>query len=172
MSNHPFLNARRCGRQSRGVGSTRQISPATPKAKRTRRVRRQKAKARRGTAAVEFAVVAPVFIALVFGLLECGRVVMVQQMLTTASREGARLAITENSTLAGVESAVDTYLTNGAVTGATTTVTPSLSSAQPGDTIVVQVQMPFDDASWLPTTWFIKNTTLTASSAMRREGIQ
>jgi Flp pilus assembly protein TadG len=172
MSNHLSSYAHRGdAHQTRDVGSARQSSPLKAKTARTRRVKRRNAAQRRGTAAVEFAVVAPVFIALVFGILEIGRLVMVQQMLTTASREGARLAVTESATLTSVQSAVDTYLTNGTVTGATTTVTPTLSSAQPGDTIIVQVQMPFDDASWLPTPWFVHNTTLTATSAMRREGI-
>ncbi len=43
---------------------------------------------RRGTAAVEFALVAPVFFLLVFGMIEYGRMVMVQQVITNASREG------------------------------------------------------------------------------------
>ncbi|HRX81016.1 MAG TPA: TadE/TadG family type IV pilus assembly protein, partial [Pirellulaceae bacterium] len=36
----------------------------------------------RGAAAVEFAVVAPIFVLLLFGMIEYGRMVMVQQMLT------------------------------------------------------------------------------------------
>ncbi len=42
---------------------------------------------RRGAAAVEFAIVAPVFFLLVFGMIEYGRMVMVQQVITNASRE-------------------------------------------------------------------------------------
>ncbi|HUG68005.1 MAG TPA: TadE family protein [Pirellulaceae bacterium] len=44
----------------------------------------------RGAAAVEFAAVAPIFVLLLFGMLEFGRMVMVQQILTNATREGAR----------------------------------------------------------------------------------
>ena len=39
---------------------------------------------RRGTAAVEFALVAPVFFLLVFGMIEYGRMVMVQHVITNA----------------------------------------------------------------------------------------
>ena len=55
-------------------------------------------KKRRGAAAVEFAVVAPIFLLLVFGMIEYGRMVMVQQVLTNASREGARVAVLDGST--------------------------------------------------------------------------
>jgi Flp pilus assembly protein TadG len=51
---------------------------------------------RRGAAAVEFAVVAPVFFLMIFGMIEFGRMVMVQQILTNASREGARLGVLDN----------------------------------------------------------------------------
>lgn len=44
----------------------------------------------RGAAAVKFAASAPVFVLLLFGMIEFGRMVMVQQMLTNATREGAR----------------------------------------------------------------------------------
>ncbi len=45
---------------------------------------------RLGAAAVEFAIVAPLFFMLVFGCIEFGRALMVQQILTNASRVGAR----------------------------------------------------------------------------------
>src|SRR5687768_2436293 len=61
---------------------------------------------RRATAAVEFAIVAPVFLLLVFGMIEYGRMVMVQQIITNASREGARTAVLDGATTAGVQSAV------------------------------------------------------------------
>jgi TadE-like protein len=47
---------------------------------------------RRGVVAVEFAVVAPILLALVFGLLELGRAFDVQNQLECAAREGARFA--------------------------------------------------------------------------------
>jgi Flp pilus assembly protein TadG len=47
---------------------------------------------RRGTAAIEFAAVAPVLFILVIGVWEVGRLIQVHQILTNATREGARLA--------------------------------------------------------------------------------
>jgi hypothetical protein len=47
---------------------------------------------RRGAVAVEFAVVAPILVALLFGLIELGRTFEMQNQLEVAAREGARFA--------------------------------------------------------------------------------
>jgi Flp pilus assembly protein TadG len=47
----------------------------------------------RGQALVEFAVVIPVFLALLFGILDFGRVIWANNSLAHAAREGARYAI-------------------------------------------------------------------------------
>src|SRR3972149_2310192 len=47
---------------------------------------------RRGAVAVEFAVVAPILLAVLFGLIELGRAFEMQNLLEVAAREGARFA--------------------------------------------------------------------------------
>jgi len=47
----------------------------------------------RGVAAVEFALLLPVLIMVLFGIIEFGIALSRQQVLDTASREGARLGI-------------------------------------------------------------------------------
>src|SRR3954452_19389663 len=81
-------------------------------------------KRRRGAAAVEFAVVLPLFVVLVFGMIEYGRMVMVQQIITNASREGARRAVLDGATPSTVQAAVTTYLTDAAISGGRTAVDP------------------------------------------------
>lgn len=49
-------------------------------------------KDRRGAVAVEFAVVAPILVAIVFGMIELGRAFEMQNLLEVAAREGARFA--------------------------------------------------------------------------------
>lgn len=130
-------------------------------------------KKRRGAAAVEFAIVAPVFFALVFGMIEYGRMVMVQQVLTNASREGARQAVLDGATTAEVTTVVSDYLTNSSVTGATVTITPNPpSSAVSGDPVTVSVAIPFSQVSWFPSPMFLGATTMSASTVMRRESLQ
>ena len=131
-------------------------------------------KDRRGAAVVEFALVAPIFFLLVFGMIEYGRMVMVQQVLTNASREGARRAVLDGAQQSTVISSVRTYLTNASINGQnpnlTITVTPAPESAVATDqNISVTVQVPFADVSWLPSPMFLQNKSLRASSVMRRE---
>lgn len=55
--------------------------------------------ARRGASVVEAAVVLPFVILLLFGILEYGRFVMMQQQMNDAAREGARYAATHTAAL-------------------------------------------------------------------------
>src|SRR5438874_13606298 len=80
---------------------------------------------RRGVAATEFAIVAPVFFLMVIGFIEFGRALMVQQVLINASRVGARMASTTGSTTTSVQSAVQSYTTGAAVPGVTVAVSPN-----------------------------------------------
>jgi Flp pilus assembly protein TadG len=128
---------------------------------------------RRGAALVEFAIVAPVVILLVFGMIEYGRVAMVKQSLTNATREGAREAVLDGATVGGVKTVVNSFLTTCRISGATVTVSPDpLSAAKFGDKITVTVQVPFSSVTWLPTPQFFAGKTLSASTVMRRETIQ
>jgi Flp pilus assembly protein TadG len=133
---------------------------------------------RQGAAAVEFAVVAPVFFLMIFGMIEIGRAVMVQQIITNASREGARIAVLDSTTPTHdtVVNSVKSYLQNGGVSGSAATVTISPNeptSAGYGQPVTVTVQIPFSSVSWLPTPIFLGSTSkLTASTVMRRETVQ
>ena len=130
-------------------------------------------KKRRGAAAVEFAVVAPVFLLLVFGMIEYGRMVMVQQVITNASREGARTGVLDGSTNGDVLAVVDQYLSSGSISGATITVTPTNpEDAEFGDPVTVTVDIPFSQVSWLPSPMYLGGKTLSATTVMRRESVQ
>ncbi len=131
---------------------------------------RARRKNRRGASAVEFALVAPVFMLLVFGMIEYGRMVMVQQLLTNAAREGARRAVLDGATTAEVTTAVSTYLSGASVAGASVAVTPNPpTSATAGQPVTVSVSIPYSQVSWLPSPMFLGGRTLTSNSTMRRE---
>jgi len=135
-------------------------------------MRASRSRKRRGVAAVEFAIVAPFLILLLFGIIECGRAIMVQQVLTNASREGARRAILEATTTSEVTTIVSDYLTNGSIAGATVTVSPTpLSSAGFGDPVTVTVSVPYDQVSWIPP-WFMGGRTLSASTQMHADRLE
>ncbi len=129
-------------------------------------------KDRRGAAAVEFAVVAPVFFLLVFGMIEYGRMVMVQQVITNASREGARIAVLDGSTTADVTGAIEGFLHSASINGADIAVAPNPpSSAVYGAPVTVAVSISFNQVSWLPSPMFLGGRTLSATTVMRRETI-
>ena len=129
---------------------------------------------RLGAAAVEFALVAPLFFLLVFGMIEFGRMVMVQQVITNASREGARKAVLDGASATNVKSSVVTYMSNGGVTISTSNVTISPTdptTAAAGDPVTVTVSLPFSQVSWLPSPMFLGSRQMTASTVMRREAV-
>lgn len=136
--------------------------------------RRFRGRKRRGAAAVEFAVVAIPFFLLVFGMFEIGRMMMVRQVLTNASREGARAVILESATVAEVETMVTDYTASCAVPGVTATCSPSdLNSVGPKEPITVTVSVPFSSVSWMPGAWFFNGSdVITASAVMGREVLE
>ena len=158
--------ARLC--QTGSVGAS--LRPASSKLEKPCRSYRRY---RRAAAAVEFAIVAPVFFLLVLGMIEYGRMVMVQQVITNASREGARQAVLDGATTAEVQTVVNDYLASGSITGATVTVTPNPpTNAEFGDPVTVAVSIPFSQVSWLPSPMYLGGKTLIATTVMRRESVQ
>lgn len=134
--------------------------------------RRRARRGRRGASAVEFALVAPVFVLLVFGIIEVGRALMVQQIITNASREGARRAIIEHASDAEVQQVVDDYLGATSVAqGVSISVTPTTigPSTGFGDPISVTVSVPYSAVSWMPTSRWLGGAELSATTTMRAE---
>lgn len=64
----------------------------------TRKGLRRYPRKRRGATLVEFAVVLPLLLAILMGIVEFGWVFMVRQTLTNAAREGCRTAVLKAST--------------------------------------------------------------------------
>ena len=100
--------------------------------------------------------------------------VMVQQVLTNASREGARAAILDGSSSTSVTTTVQNYASSASISGVTVTTSPSdPSTAGAGDPVTVTVSVAFDQVSWFPGTIFLSDSQqLAASTVMRRESAQ
>ena len=164
--------------EAAAAGTERRINRAAAKGPRGRGSRRPND--RRGAAVVEFAVVASLLMMLVFGIIEYGRLVMVQQILTNAAREGSRKAVLLGVTNTDVTNVVANYLDGTTITGQSRTIevldssgnSLDLSTAQPGDPVTVRVSISFADVSWLPAPMYLGSTVLSASSTMRRETAQ
>ena len=135
------------------------------------RVAHQKTRTRQGAAAVEFAVVAPVFILLIVGMVEVGRGLMVQQILTNAAREGARQAIMEGATKSSVETIVTNYLSGSSISGGTVVVAPDPpSDAAPRDPVTVTISVPVSSVRWmLMSKYFPDSSEFSAEATMLTE---
>jgi Flp pilus assembly protein TadG len=111
---------------------------------------------RRATACVEFALILPVLLIFVLGLLEMGRYIEVRQILTTAAEEGARQASTGQVTNAQVVSVVTGCVAAAGLptTGLTVTVADltnpgvDVSDATCLDNLQVTVTIPFVNVRW------------------------
>ena len=126
-------------------------------------------KRRRGSAAVELAVVLPFLLTLLFGIIEYGWVLCVRQTMVNAAREGARVASLMGSTDQEVRERVQEYL---APMGLTAEVT--LERASPPDNPVekVTVTIPYRQVSLLGAYFGSTDYNLVSSCSMRKEGFE
>ena len=127
---------------------------------------------RRGAAAVEFALVSPLLFTVAFGIIEFGRAFMVAETLNTAARNGCRTAVLTGMTNLNVTSAVNQNLTG--ISGTTTTIlvngySSDVSSAVTGDSITVQISVPYTQVSMFASPTYLSATTLKANAVMRKE---
>ena len=106
--------------------------------------RRRKA---HGAAAVEFALVLPLLLAIVLGAIDWGYYFFVEQVVVNAAREGARvgtLQSNQNQTdaLNNAQSACTSFITQAGLNSAGATCTPSAGASPSGPSIVVTASYP------------------------------
>ncbi len=119
---------------------------------------------------MEFALVAPFLILLVLGIIEFGRGMMVQQLLTNASREGAREAALPDATADSVKQKVVEFLSDASVSVSPSDVTvdPDPSAAFDNEQITVKVEVGYNEIGWINGS-FLNGVTLSATTKMRSE---
>jgi Flp pilus assembly protein TadG len=128
------------------------------------------------------ALVLPVFLSVVLGIIEFGRAMMVSNLLANAAREGARLAVTTGTTNAEVTAAVQSFMQQAIGASAddvtvTITVTAAAGNEDPGNSVAnaqkrdlctVHVDLPFDEVSLIPSD-HLAGINLVGHAAMRHE---
>ena len=131
---------------------------------------------------VEMALVMPVFFLVVLGIIEFGRAMMVSNLVTSAAREGARMAVVDGSTNSEVTGAINTFLNQSlgvSSSNVSTTITVvaaegnadpanQVANARTRDLITVKVQIPFDKVALLGGK-YLSGKQLVGQSAMRHE---
>jgi Flp pilus assembly protein TadG len=83
-------------------------------------------KCQKGAELIEFALVFPLLLLVVFGIMDFGMLFQRYEVLTNAAREGARIAVLPGYAPADVTARVTQYLTASNMTG-----TPTLTFAAP-----------------------------------------
>ncbi|QDT71153.1 TadE/TadG family type IV pilus assembly protein [Lacipirellula limnantheis] len=156
------------------------------------RNQRKPASQRRGTAVVEAAVVLPVFVLLMFGIIEFGHATMVINLLQSGCRTAARMGSMQGPNTSQVVekvrqtlgSAIDPNVVNIYVQDASSLdsggVWPTndaevqalppieVSEAEPRQMFVVRASVNYNDVSVLPMP-FLAGVTLDAQAFMRHE---
>jgi Flp pilus assembly protein TadG len=131
---------------------------------------------RKGATIVEFAIILPIFLMLVLGIIEFGRAMSVGQMVANASREACRQAILDNSSTTAIETYVDAFLSDSlGVTATDVTVTSyvndvvaDVSTADQSDKIRIRVSVPFNRVS-LTQADYLSGKSLVGDTTMRHE---
>jgi len=110
-------------------------------------LRRQRASPR-GTAAVEFALTAPILLLFLFATLAFGRYNMIQQMVNNAAFEAARHCIVPGATVADGQAAGLKVLNAGFVTGGSVTINPNPITSQTTQ-VTANVTAPISSNLWV-----------------------
>jgi Flp pilus assembly protein TadG len=132
-------------------------------------IRRRGCAYRRGAAAVELAATLPVLLILLLGIWEVGRFAHVNQILSNAAREGARLAASGQATDDQVKVAVCQYLKTAGLPDYTTNrdnyvSVANVTNAGVGsqnattlDDLRVTVIVPSQDVRWIALNYFVSS---------------
>jgi Flp pilus assembly protein TadG len=152
-----------------------------------RKQQRFQKKSRNGAVAVELAVVAPLIVLLILGIVDVGQFINVSQTVSNASREGARMAAryrTENVT--DVENAVSNYLAECFPNVSETTLdsavqvsvrdglgntipSGNLTTVATGSAVQVEVSVSFNAVRWLGGVAVLNDQSLVTTTRTRRE---
>jgi Flp pilus assembly protein TadG len=124
-------------------------------------LRKRRWRSQAGVAAVEFALILPIFLILLLGMMEYGYLYFVHLNMTNAAREGARVGVTQDSggVVSGATLAAQRYLT---AAGVQATINPPTFD---GTTLTVTISQNYQ-----PLIGFVPTPpTLQASASMRWE---
>ncbi|HET7604202.1 MAG TPA: TadE/TadG family type IV pilus assembly protein [Gemmatimonadales bacterium] len=109
-----------------------------------RRLFRRHRDADRGQALVEFGLVLPLLLLLIFGLVDLGRAVYAQNALSEAARDGARWGSVQaraGNDIPGIEAyTVDRVDAIGGVTATATCTASSVLGCSPNDVLTVRAE--------------------------------
>ncbi|MBS0152442.1 MAG: pilus assembly protein [Nitrospira sp.] len=128
----------------------------------------------RGAAATEFALLLPVFLMILFGIIEFGMIMYGREVVTNAAREGARAGIVQGPpkrTSGQITTIANSYLTGTGINQADVTFTPAgVGLANPNTLTVTAVYNYRFLIPYIPNVLGISNPlVITTQAVMRHE---
>jgi Flp pilus assembly protein TadG len=133
-----------------------------------------------GAELIELAIVLPILLLIIAGIMDFGFLFQRYEVVTNAAREGARVAVLPGYTTADVQARVQSYLTAAGLTATATVPAPvvstqTLPSGLSVSVVTVNVQYPSQFAFIGPIAAMLggsgwSSITLNANSVMRVEG--
>jgi Flp pilus assembly protein TadG len=142
------------------------------------------------------AVVTPILLLFIFGMIEFGRFIMVGQLAVNATREGDRYAVQADATPTQVKTLAKQYLAGSGVSDTAITtlaIERQVSSTDPlwtqqnqgwiavsdddtalraipsGTPVRLRMQISYDQVSWLPKGVFIAGGSLVSTATVMRK---
>ncbi len=123
---------------------------------------------RQASAVVEMAVVLPLLLTMLFGIIEFGWTFMVYQSITNAAREGCRVAVLEGSTEDDINNRITQYMD---LIGITDFQTVFQHATTQDPTEVVTIKVPYSSVSILGGYFGRTSFDITGKACMRKEGV-
>jgi Flp pilus assembly protein TadG len=130
-------------------------------------LRRRRLRLRRGAAAVEFALTAPIFLLFLLAAFEFGWMNVIRHTSDNAAYEAARIAMVPGATAAEASSKAANMLRIVGARGAKVTVTPAVLTPET-EQVTIEVDIPMN-RNGLIAPRFTKNKTLHSESTLRTE---
>ena len=122
-------------------------------------------KRKNGQSVVEFALILPVLLLMVLGIIEFGRLLETTNVLTSAAREGVRAAAISTPDVSQVNNAANNILSANNITGASISVNGPNANREV--TVTVQITYTPLTGSFIPG---LSSLQITRSSRMHWEG--
>lgn len=142
----------------------------------------------RGATAVEMAIVLPILFVMVFGIIEFGRAIMVNQVLVNAAREAARRAVVPGATDEAVNTIISDYMESAGISDWDLFVevdgvrselitdakddaqnTNAIVTAPPKAKVTVELSVLYSSVAWGPMHLISGDKNLIATVTMRKE---
>jgi Flp pilus assembly protein TadG len=122
---------------------------------------------RRGAAAVEFAIVGPIFFVLLIAAFEFGRMNVIRHTADNAAYEAARHAMVPGATSAEAAAKANSILRIVGTRGARVSVNPTTIGPET-DEVTVTINVPMNQNGWIAPR-FSRGKTIRATSTLKTE---